>query len=561
MFLIEHMPLFLLGLCVTACHFWVLLDKGVYWDGWGMQYWSESRRWDIARRWLSEVGVPLYYYIARILACFPSWRFIYKFLSLGVTLANAILIYLILTKVFEVPLVLSWWISLLSALFPAFKVTMEPSVIIWYLFVPVFYLGFFWSALSILQSTESGGGLFFWVGASFLFLSCFHGGILVYIWPFLLALAVQIMASHPDFAWGELLGSGPFLKIYFLASLPFLQWAIFRRWLFVPNGSYQDYNSVQLGNFKECLTSFFQVALLDSVFDPFKTKFSKKILGKMALALSALLLLVYLFLGNCEGLSFREKCVLVAIGMIGWGASIGGAVAVGRYCGRDGYASWYNMLAGFPSALLVVTACASVFSTPFLSVALSLIAIIWGWDFWKNYVRWIGFGAKQEAFFERCRENPSLKKYKIIGFLDTTHPSLGLIGNYPTPTLSQMVMGIWRDGTRLAVNEYILMIQWKARYLASAEGLTVRPVGFTPLELRDIIQESLMPYLYEGLDLNSPQALVVLSENKPMEDSAAFGFEYLRRYFFQPETLKEFLSSIWSIQVIERAVEAQEKGH
>ena len=66
----------------------ILLNDGLYWDGWVVDFWQQNGDKNSMRRFYSEVGMPNLYFEHWILGRFPKRQTAYRVISLVSILAS-----------------------------------------------------------------------------------------------------------------------------------------------------------------------------------------------------------------------------------------------------------------------------------------------------------------------------------------------------------------------------------------------------------------------------------------------------------------------------------------
>src|SRR5262249_28111481 len=120
----------------------VLLNDGLYWDGWMLELWQETEDWTSMRRFFLEVGLPNLYFEHKILAYLPRRRAIYRLISLASILATAVFVFLMLVLINALNPPQAASVALLLLSYPAYAVTFESNVSLQYtLKIALFYAG------------------------------------------------------------------------------------------------------------------------------------------------------------------------------------------------------------------------------------------------------------------------------------------------------------------------------------------------------------------------------------------------------------------------------------
>jgi len=89
-------PLILLFFTLAA-HGIILLNDGLYWDGWMIDSWQRRKEWNAMKRFFSEVGMPLQHHLHKFIALYTNRSLVYRLLVLASTYASSLAIYLTAT--------------------------------------------------------------------------------------------------------------------------------------------------------------------------------------------------------------------------------------------------------------------------------------------------------------------------------------------------------------------------------------------------------------------------------------------------------------------------------
>src|SRR5882762_2326573 len=221
----------------------ILLNDGLYWDGWMLEVWQQHKDENSMRRFFSEVGMPNLYFEHRILGRFPRRHFAYRLISFASMLIIAVSVFLtaVYTNAFIPPQ--AAMISLLLLSYPAYAVTFDGNVSLQYtLKIALFYMGCFFAVTTISASDAAHVAVF--AVSLILFFAAFNANsLLVYFWGFLLFYAWLAYTRSP-----EGLGTYESLKILSLAVLPFAYW-IMKETLTPRHGYYKNYNRIRFTPF------------------------------------------------------------------------------------------------------------------------------------------------------------------------------------------------------------------------------------------------------------------------------------------------------------------------
>jgi hypothetical protein len=228
---------FLIILVALLAHGLVLLNDGVYWDGWVFSGLQADGDWDAVRDYWQGYGVPAGAYMVWLPGS-PLGNKLVNFLSL---LLAAIMIYHI-GKKFLSPSE-SLLVALLSLVYPAFQYAYE--YVATAILVPY---AIFFVAVYVTLIFEEAQGWQRWAWRA-LALICFFGGafwlnsLLAYYGGFALLL-LTYQRRKSESTWREAIPKFVIARLDFLL-LPVLFWIV-RAIFFPPSGELADYNSFSL---------------------------------------------------------------------------------------------------------------------------------------------------------------------------------------------------------------------------------------------------------------------------------------------------------------------------
>lgn len=233
----------IIGLFSLLTHGLLLLNDGVYWDGWLIYTALIEKNWTVLNLWFTESGgLPLTLYLHWFLGYFPGVVFGYKLIAfLSITLSG-ILVYLVCDKLRIFTCKESLLIVLLSLSYPAFQVSIG-LITLPYL---VFYCLFLLACLFAVKSEEVKGipsHYFMRAFSLILFALSFSiNSLLVFYFGFFFILVHYIQRK-----WNLSSFKDVFTKILprrlDYAILPFLYWVIIK-FFFPAHGLYANYNQI-----------------------------------------------------------------------------------------------------------------------------------------------------------------------------------------------------------------------------------------------------------------------------------------------------------------------------
>ena len=482
----------------------ILLNDGLYWDGWMLEVWQQHKDKNSMRRFFSEVGMPNLYFEHRILGRLPQRKMAYRMISLASILAIAVSVFLtaVYTNAFN-PLQAAM-ISLLLLSYPAYAVTFDGNVSLQYtLKITLFYMGCFFAVTTISASDAAHVAVF--AVSLILFFAAFNANsVLVYFWGFLLLYAWLAYTRSP-----EGLGTYESLKILSLAILPFAYW-IMKETLTPRHGYYKNYNRIRFTPF-----SILQVGLRAFRFGV-DVPMLKPILEFVA-SKNATLVLSSIFLGLLAldlGKDLVAMPVLEALQILATGYALLFLAAapfmlVGQGSWEGGWASKNFMLFHLPYALIVF-GWLQLFPNSFGIVLIPIILLANALYILKIHLLYIAASVKDKALIRWLTANPQLSSASVIKIRDShwiEYPFERKSTMYWPAYLSCMVKLVWPGSRILAVLD-----NW-----VSSGG---RPL--TSGEIEETLERTTIRYSFAPQVQPGPQYLVTIGAPADRFDAPKF---------------------------------------
>ena len=250
-------PYLLLLILALLGHGLLLLNDGVYWDGWLLESYLKEGNWADLNALATEAGMPMsayFYWLLNQSGLLPYFKTITFFLLLF----TAAIVYLLgresrlLTRAEAVT------VAALSLVYPAYQTTIELGTFRY----PFFYALFLLGILLLWRTARPERPLRLTIGFRLilllmLFLSFNLNSLLVFYFPFLFVYFWQIK-DRGAITWMQLVKGHLWKRLDFV-MLPFAYFAI-KEVFFPVHGAYANYNRLnldaqsvftQLGNFIE----------------------------------------------------------------------------------------------------------------------------------------------------------------------------------------------------------------------------------------------------------------------------------------------------------------------
>lgn len=227
----------LIGLFALLAHGLLLLNDGVYWDGWLIYVAKITNRWELTSGiYADRGGLPLYTAFHWLLYQIPPFIFGYKLAAFVFISASAFFIYRIARLLFVNPLI-SLFISLLALTYPANQATVELIVIPYLLSYFLFWLGCLLLVLAL--ANKKRNAIWLHLSAVFSLVPSFRMySLLVYFYGFLFILFLVYLTREEKAGFFQKAKQFVFSHFMYLV-LPVGFW-LGNAWLFPPSGFYVD---------------------------------------------------------------------------------------------------------------------------------------------------------------------------------------------------------------------------------------------------------------------------------------------------------------------------------
>jgi len=362
---IDYLIIVLVGL---VAHGLLLLNDGVYWDGW-LLYWQhvkgDSQSLYYLYLWTVGTSRPVDFCFHRVMWCFPGFVLGYKLVAFLSIIFIAILVNKICVKSKLVSRGESLLISVIVLTYPVFHVGVEMSTIIPYLF---FYMLFCLAAFLAFKSKETTGtSHYVWRMFSLIifFISFSLYSLLVFFFGFILILILHERHCH-GFSWRQ--AGFHFLPRHIdYIILPFLFWIVIRKWLFPLSEFYATRSDLLFNlvwpSLKDCFIGFFQYAVCDQWVEA-----SGNLLA-LPLFMLLILLLAYWAYHAFRMEKFRcfssenRAWYFIIIGVVIFVAGVFPYVVVGAFPKMYSWDTRHAILLGLPVALIIMGIAKLIFST------------------------------------------------------------------------------------------------------------------------------------------------------------------------------------------------------
>lgn len=541
----KNWPYLLIGVMALLSHGLLLLNDGMYWDGWLLDNHLAEGDWGEVNKWASDSGMPAigYFYWGLQMVGLATFYKIIAFIALFV---SALFVFRICLESKWVTKVEATGIALLSLVYPAYQTTVEMSTFRYL----VFYCMFLYVILQLWKTTrfEAPLVLTLWrriLLLLILFFSFNLNSLLVFYFPLMLALFWGIKRSNAHLSWTEVLKKHVPGKLDFIA-LPFIFFAIKK--IFSPtSGVYANYNQLNLNpaSIGTHVGTYVQNALVG--------QFDAALSGLISHPFLLLLLFVLTYLAytkyepevgaTVDQVAHDQPGDTPAVLLAGFaGLLLVGAMfpyaAVGQSPSLQGWHTRHALLASLPVALFVVSLLrpmwfifsgqargamdgrfAALLIGVLLLVAFSLSTI-------STYVSWQARAVKDKAIMTVLADTPILKGTSVF-WVDDQYP-LGGERLYRFYEWAGMLKKAWGGESRVGFQ---------------LQGYSMESLGM----FRGFYTKS---NLLSEFEPSGCQVGLTIRQNVVKYTESELVWNYFRKKYFTPDELPDFLRSAIHIEVL-----------
>jgi hypothetical protein len=449
-------PVVMIALCALAVHGLLLLNDGVYWDGWLIYTWLKGGDRAALQAWASESGVPWLAYLHAAMGRLPDVVAGYKAVAFALTLASALLVYRICRESGFLGRFESVAVALLSLCYPAFQARVELILLPYLLFYALFLLGV-WLALRAERAVGARQHIAWRCGAlACLYTSFAVNSLLLYHFGALLFLFLSVRQTR-GLSWLALFTRLLPRRADYLA-MPVLYWIVTRA-LFPVHGHYaaSQYNQISFspGSVLQSGAQFFA----NGLWAPFNESLLPFV-ERPALFLLALVLSAWGYQALRVG-SFRWGGRAGAGGLLAYGlmllaAAILPYVAVGKWPTAHGWESRHALLMAVPVALVTVAVLRLAFSAADGRLGRTgwVLAVVLVAGFSLStidaYVGWQARWVKDRSVMLKLADMPQAKACSVF-WIDDRLP-FGGEDSYRFYEWAYLYKQVWGDERRIGID-------------------------------------------------------------------------------------------------------------
>jgi hypothetical protein len=427
----------------------IVLNDGLYWDGWILDVWQQNRDKISMRRLYSEVGMPNLYYEHQILGRFPRRILVYRAISLISILSIAVFVFLTAVHTNAFNTLQATVISLLLLSYPAYAVTFDGVVSLQYTFkIAIYYVGCF-LAVTTIGGSDATSMTVFVISLILFFVALNANSLLVYFGGFLLYYAWLVHAQSPNGVEAY-----EIVKLFLLTILPIAYW-VMKETRTPRHGYYKDYNKFRISRFSTLLHNGFN-ALRYGIDIPMIKPIGEVIRSKNTSFVFASLLFASLAFHFGEDLVAVSVLHALEILLIGYALLFLGAlpfVLVGQFFSEGGWSSKNFMLFHLPFALIVF-GWLQLVPDSFRTVLIPVILVANTIYIVKTHLLYIAVSVKDKALIRWLAANAHISSASVIKIRDVhwiEYPFEHKEEIFRPAYLSCMVKHIWPGSRILAV--------------------------------------------------------------------------------------------------------------
>lgn len=230
----------LLVLLVFASHGLLLINDGVYWDGWQLYGYYLNQDSESLLGIFSDAGYPLTGYFHWVFWSAPNMIFAYKLVSFISILLSTVLVYLISQRIKILTPLERWFVAAIVCCYPAFQAQVEiiitPSLVTYTLF----WLGVYIS-LRCFEITGRNKIPLRFLGLAIIGFSFRYSALLVFYFPLLILF---LAGRQSEWSGKNLLRKFMAVSKYSdFILLPFAYWMI-DRMFWKRQNEYAEYNQL-----------------------------------------------------------------------------------------------------------------------------------------------------------------------------------------------------------------------------------------------------------------------------------------------------------------------------
>jgi hypothetical protein len=506
----------------------ILFNDGLYWDAWMVDSWQRRKDWSTMKRYLSEVGMPVMYYVYKLNSLFPNRIFASKLLAFVSIFISSVQIYFITTYFNFLKPDQALLLALLFLSYTGYHMMVDTVVGLQYTFpISVFYTAVF---LALYANTHSGPvSIITYILAHILFFWSFNANsILVYYFGF---LGLNIF-SQVNWKFIQIFSSEIIINNISYVSIPFIYWFIKEK--FTPrHGHCVEYNkiSIDISNIIRGLFYSIRFALESAIVMPVLFMIRNKFI--------LITLLFIIFFNSFVTLDIRVddsvSMILVIVGIIFFFLAVIPYILVGQPINDNGWATKNAMLIHLPSGMIIMGTFSILITESILFQSVMIFYLISTCLYnIRTELYYLAVFMKDYSWLYKLKNNTEMTDVKIFQLVDK-HSIKGDFTNkyqdYKPVYIHFMLDWIWgKTPNRFGISKF------------------EPQKSFTQSELREAFESTTIPYALNYIDINSRQVRITIKNNntRPFYIHA---LKYIKARYFRKNEMQSVLENMTQIDV------------
>jgi hypothetical protein len=519
--------------CSVVAHGLLLLNDGVYWDGWLIYTWLADRNWGILYSTFSEAGTPLFACFHWLMGYLPATIFSCNLLAFIAITSSGILVYLICNELKLTSRLESLFIALIFLSYPAFQASVNliitPFLVYYVLFLLAGFLALkFESASGFSRQFLHASSLVLWA------LSFALNSLLVFYYGFLLLMICYVRKNKDITLKSVFTRYLPRRMDYML--LPLLYWFVMRGF-FPPHGDYSQAYQFSFSPLR-IITIYFDF-IMNTVYAQLNTALGRLILTP---ALGFAILLVMLWVRSAFaprlirlGDNGGNRYAMLFFGLFLLALAIFPYAAVGRVPLTYGWNTRHAILVSLPMAVILVAITRLCFDNKNLSLSkvgplfLAVLILAFSLSSIASYLSWQALWVKDRSVMTHLTNlKDAAEGISVFWIDDKVH--LGDDRPYAYYEWSSMFKTVWGGESRV--------------------GLDKR--SYTSDFLREHTPDFYQRYNLSEFDPAGCQAILTIrpgSGPRVSYDNTTLSFWYFIYKFIARDRLNQFLLGLTDVQI------------
>lgn len=528
-------------------HGLLLLNDGIYYDGWPIYHHLVDKNWNLFHLWLTESGgIPGVAYLHWVIGYLPSMIFIYKLLNVLAITFSGILVYLICNELRLFSRTESLFIALLSLSYPAFQLSVDliamPYLLCYCLFLVACFMALRFEKRNDLRHYYLRvGSLALWV------LSFSINSLLVFYYGFLSVLILHARRAQ-NMSLNHLFTRFLPRRLDYVL-LPVLYWVV-ARVLFPAHGFYSDiypYNPISFSPSR--MVAVYDAFISNAVYGQLKSAlgglFNYTLGHPVFFLLVALAVIALLWIRS----TFRQASIrsvgekgnsyaVLFFGLLLLALAIFPYAAVGKQASVHGYETRHALLVALPMAIILVSATRLLFggntrSISRLSLSLLIILLLaFTLSSVANYISWQARWVKDRSVMINLSNLENAEGISVFWIDDQYQHryKLGGESSYLFYEWSSIYRSVWGGESRVGLDQNVFtsdfLNEWDERWGKYNERV----------------------YLSD-FDPGGCQAVLEIRPGPNSTSSDRLSALYLYYKLFRKDRLTEFLRGVTEVQV------------